>query len=85
VRTLAVVVAWLTAALVALSLSHDVSTWLLVSAPARCGEQRHFIWSSHFPRRCSACQRALNAEEIARLVLFNVGAVAVVIGMTRRR
>ena len=86
VRTLVVVVGWLVAALVAgfLSLSHDVSTWLLVHLLLLGAVSNAIlIWSSHFSAAMLRLPTSTrHAEEIARLVLFNVGAVAVVIGMT---
>jgi nitrite reductase (NO-forming) len=85
-RVGAVVLAWLTAALVAgiLALTHDVSTWLLVHLLLLGAVSNAIlVWSSHFSAAMLRLPESGRArDESARLVLFNVGAVAVVVGMT---
>ena len=87
IRVGALVIGWLTAALVAgaVAFTHDVSTWLLVHLLFLGAlSNAILIWSSHFS---AAMLRLPDAGrepvEIARLVLFNVGALLVILGMMR--
>lgn len=85
-RVGAVVMAWLLAALVAgvVALSHAVSMWLLVHLLLLGAVSNAIlVWSGHFSAAMLRLPDAPGRRgEVARLALFNAGAVAVVVGMT---